>query len=85
MREDMGISMSCGGDVDGDGVADFVVGAWSAESLSSGASSAGHAYVLYGVANASDAAAAWPANTTILSIAQDSTRGRIIDSAVAGT
>jgi hypothetical protein len=61
-----------GGDVDGDGVADFVVGA----------SSAGRAYVLYGVANASNTARAWPTDTAILSIAQDSTRGRIIDGAV---
>jgi hypothetical protein len=81
----MGLSMNGGGDVDGDGVADFVVGAYGAKSLSGGASSAGHAYVLYGVTNASDAAAAWPTDTTILSIAQDSTRGRIIDGAVTNT
>jgi hypothetical protein len=75
-----------GGDVDGDGIADFVVGAYSADSLSGGgASQAGHAYVVYGVADPSDTAAAWPTNSTILSIAQDSTKGRIIDGAVAET
>jgi hypothetical protein len=85
MTEGTGVSVAGGGDVDGDGVADFVVGAWSAESLSSGASSAGHAYVLYGVTNASDAAATWPTDTTIKAIAQDSTRGRIIDGAATNT
>jgi hypothetical protein len=79
------VHSSCGGDVDGDGVADFVVGAFGAQSLSSGdILNAGHAYVLYGVANASNAAAAsaWPIDTTIKAIAQDnSTRGRIIDGA----
>jgi hypothetical protein len=73
--------VSGGGDVDGDGVADFVVGAYGAKSLSGGASNAGHAYVLYDVANASDTATTWPTDTTIKAIAQDSTRGRIIDGA----
>jgi hypothetical protein len=81
----VGYSVSGGGDVDGDGVTDFVVGARGAKSLSGGASTAGHAYVLYGVANASDAAATWPTDTTIKAITQDSTRGRIIDGAVANT
>jgi hypothetical protein len=81
--EYMGYSVSGGGDVDGDGVADFVVGAYGAKSLSGGgAMNAGHAYVLYGAANTSDAAAAWPTDTTIKAIAQDSTRGRIIDGTV---
>jgi hypothetical protein len=78
----VGWSVSGGGDVDGDGVADFVVGAFQAKSLS-GASSAGHAYVLYGVANASNAAATWPTDTTIKAITQDSTKSRIIDGAVS--
>jgi hypothetical protein len=73
-----------GGDVDGDGVADFVVGAYYARSLS-GASYGGQAYVLYGVVNASDAATTWPTDTTIKAIAQDSTRGRIIDGTVMST
>jgi hypothetical protein len=77
--EHVGITVSGGGDVDGDGVADFVVGAHTAKSLSGGASNAGHAYVLYGVANAIEAASAWPTDTAIKAIAQDSTRGRIID------
>jgi hypothetical protein len=38
--------------------------------------------VLYGVTNTSDtAASAWPTDTTIKAIAQNSTRGRIIDGA----
>jgi hypothetical protein len=75
-----------GGDVDGDGVADFVVSAPEAKSLiGDGGLSAGQVYVLYGVANANDAANAWPTDTTIKAIAQDSTRGRIIDGAVVGT
>jgi hypothetical protein len=41
--------------------------------------------VLYGVANASEAAATWPTDITIKAIAQDSTRGRIIDGAIANT
>jgi hypothetical protein len=71
--------MAGSGDVDGDGVADFVVGADFAKSLGGSRSEAGHAYVLYGVTNPSDAAAAWPTDTTIKAVAQDSTRGRIID------
>jgi hypothetical protein len=41
--------------------------------------------VLYGVANASDTAATWPTDTTIKTITQDSTRGRIIDGVTANT
>jgi hypothetical protein len=82
--EYVGNSVGGGGDVDGDDVADFVVSAHGAKSLS-GASSAGHVYVLYGVTNASDTAATWPTDTTIKAIAQDSTRGRIIDGAVMDT
>jgi hypothetical protein len=81
----VGIWLSGGGDVNGDGVADFVVGASDAKSLSGGALSAGHAYVLYGVTNASDTAATWPTDTMIKTITQDSTRGRIIDGAVTNT
>jgi hypothetical protein len=83
----VGWSVAGGGDVDGDGVIDFVVGTWSVMSLSEGAmAQAGQAYVLYGVANASDAAAsAWPTDTTIKAITQDSTRGRIIDGAATST
>jgi hypothetical protein len=80
-----GMSVSGGGDVDGDGVADFVVGAPHATSLSGDVSNAGRVHVLYGVANASDAAATWPTDTTIKDIAQDSTRGRIIDGTIVGT
>jgi hypothetical protein len=82
----MGITVSGGGDVDGEGVDDFVMGADYAMSLSGWLQHVGHAYVLYGVANASDAATTWPTDSTILSITQDnSTRGRIIDSAVEYT
>jgi hypothetical protein len=83
-NEYAGYSVSGGGDVDGDGVADFVVGAHRAASLS-GESLVGHAYVLYGVANASDAAAAWPIDSALLDITQDSTRGRIIDGGAEST
>jgi hypothetical protein len=70
----LGTTVSGGGDVDGGGVADFVVGAYGAKSLSGGASNAGHVYVLYGVTNTSDtAASAWPTDTTIKAIAQNST------------
>jgi hypothetical protein len=85
MNEYTGMSVAGGGDVDGDGVADFVVGAPWAKSLNDGALSAGHAYVLYGVVNASDTAATWPTGSTIKAIAQDNTRGRIIDGTVANT
>jgi hypothetical protein len=78
------VGISVGGYVDGDGVANFVVGAYCAKSIS-GASTAGHAYVLYGVANTSDTAATWPTDTTIKAIAQDSTRGRIVDGVTANT
>jgi hypothetical protein len=72
--------------VDGDGVADFVMGARYANSLSGDAPYAGRAYVVYGVANTSDAAAsAWPTDTTSMDIAQNSTRGYIIDGAAANT
>jgi hypothetical protein len=80
-----GTAVCSGGDVDGDGVDDFVVGAQHAGSLLNGTTEAGRAYVLYGVANSSDATTAWPTDTTIKAIALDnSTRGRIIDGAVAG-
>jgi hypothetical protein len=86
----VGISVGGGGgDVDGDGVADFVVGACEAKSLSGdGVTSAGQVYVLYGLTNTNDTAAgasAWPTDTTLLSITQNSTRGRIIDGTVMGT
>jgi hypothetical protein len=73
LGEWVGTSVSGGGDVDGDGVDDFVMSAYGA----------GQAYVVYGTSDA--AASAWPTDTTIKTITQDSTRGRIIDGAVADT
>jgi hypothetical protein len=81
----MGLPVAGGGDVDGDGVDDFVVSADGAESLSGGASYAGHVYVLYGVTSASAAANAWPTGSTIKAIAQNSNRGRIIDGGASNT
>jgi hypothetical protein len=67
-----------GGDLDGDGVADFVVGAHGAASLdeAGGGLYAGHVYVLYGMADPADA---WTTDSEAKAIAQDSTMGRIID------
>jgi hypothetical protein len=84
-NERVGQSVAGSGDVDGDGVADFVMGARYANSLGGGALGADRAYVVYGVANTSDAAATWPKDTTILAIAQDSNRGRIIDGGAGST
>jgi hypothetical protein len=66
-----------GGDVDGDGVADFVMCVYGTRSS--------QAYVLYGVANAGGAATTWPTDSTLRSIAQDSNKGRIIDGMVSNT
>jgi hypothetical protein len=82
--DSVGYAAHSGGDVDGDKLDDFVVCAYNTASIA-GAPSAGNAYVLYGVRSASDAATAWPINAKIKTIAQDSTRGRIIDGAVALT
>jgi hypothetical protein len=83
--EYMGMSVSGGGDVDGDGVADFLGGAWHVKSLSGGSTEAGHAYVLYGVTDPSNAAATWPTDSKIKAIAQNNTKGRIIDGVNAYT
>jgi hypothetical protein len=74
-----------GGDVNGDGLEDFAIASQTCTSLSSSVVNAGRVHILYGVADASAAAAAWPTDSKILNITLDSTRGRIIDSGAQDT
>jgi hypothetical protein len=70
--DQLGIAVTGGGDIDGDRVQDFVLAANDA------IAGKGQVYVIYGVRSAAEAAAAWPTDSTALSIASDKARGRII-------
>lgn len=48
LGDEAGVSVQCAGDIDGDGLADFLVGADESESFNDARSFAGEAYVIYG-------------------------------------
>ena len=73
------------GDVDGDKVKDFLIGAPATTSLQGGATNAGQVYVLYGQQNTTAAMGIWGSDFNLSTLVSNPLIGRVIDGAVANT
>ena len=73
------------GDVDGDKVKDFLIGAPYAKSLQGGALNAGQVYVLYGQQNTTAAMGIWGSDFNLSTLISSPLLGRVIDGVVANT
>ena len=80
-----GLSVCGAGDVDGDKVKDFLIGAPQANSLKGGAIQAGQVYVLYGQQNTTAAMGIWGSDFNLSTLISSPLLGRVIDGAVANT
>ena len=80
----VGFSVGCAGDVDGDKVKDFLIGVPTANSLQSGVS-AGQVYVLYGQQNTTAAMGIWGSDFNLFTLISSPLLGRVIDGVVSGS
>ena len=81
----VGFSVCGAGDVDGDKVKDFLIGAPHATSLQGGVSTAGQVYVLYGQQNTTAAMGIWGSDFNLSTLISSPLLGRVIDGAVANS
>ena len=77
-----GFSVSGVGDVDGDKVKDFLIGAPYTQSMQGGATNAGQVYVLYGQQNTTAAMEIWGSDFNLSTLISSPLLGRVIDGAV---